>query len=238
MADMFVLQEYYVKYLKEVRGVKDSTVKHYLDALNYISRYLVSNRKIEASVYEIVDVGELEVVRTYLQNDWQFKELDKRGHQMYSAGLNNYYKFATGEVFEKASGKIELLDIAMPVKKIKKVEKSIIGRSTIIKTQAIKSASYLCEIDAGHRTFIAKNTGNPYMEGHHAIPMMKQRQFESSLDVYANVVCLCPVCHRLLHYGLDSEKETLVKMIYHDRGERLARSGIRLSQNEFKNLAI
>ena len=37
MADMFVLKEYYVKYLREVRGVKESTVKHYLDALNYIS---------------------------------------------------------------------------------------------------------------------------------------------------------------------------------------------------------
>ena len=238
MADMFVLQEYYVRYLKEVRGVKDSTVKHYLDALNYISKYLVNDKRIETSVYEITDVGELEVIRTYLQNNPEFKELDKRGHQMYSAGLNNYYKFASGEVFEKATGKIELLDIAMPVKDLKKLEKTVASRSTIIKTQAIKSASYLCEIDAGHKTFIAKNTGNPYMEGHHAIPMMRQRQFDSSLDVYANVVCLCPVCRRLLHYGLDSEKETLVKMIYHDRAERLARSGIRLSQNEFEVFVI
>ncbi len=23
-----------------------------------------------------------------------------------------------------------------------------------------------------------------------------------SLDVYANIICLCPICHRLLHYGL------------------------------------
>lgn len=238
MADMFMLQEYYVKYLKEVRGVKDSTVKHYLDALNYISKYLVNDRRIETSVYEITDVGELEVIRTYLQNNPEFKELDKRGHQMYSAGLNNYYKFASGEVFEKATGKIELLDIAMPVKDLKNVERTVACRSTIIKTQAIKSASYLCEIDASHKTFIAKNTGNPYMEGHHAIPMMRQRQFDSSLDVYANVVCLCPVCHRLLHYGLDSEKETLVKRIYHDRAERLARSGITLSQNEFEAFVI
>jgi len=238
MADMFILQEYYIKYLKEVRGVKDSTVKHYLDAINYISKYLVNKRKIETSVYEIIDIGELEVIRTYLQNDVSFRELDKRGHQMYSAGLNNYYKFASGEEFEKNHGKIELLDVAMPVKDIRHVERNLFERSTIIKTQAIKSASYLCEIDSGHRTFIAKNSGNPYMEGHHAIPMMRQRQFESSLDVYANVVCLCPVCHRLLHYGEDSEKEILIKMIYHDRAERLANSGIKVSQGEFERLVI
>lgn len=35
-----VLKEYYAKYLKDVRKVSDSTVKHYFDALNNISRYL------------------------------------------------------------------------------------------------------------------------------------------------------------------------------------------------------
>ena len=34
-----VLKEYYAKYLKDVRKVSDSTVKHYFDALNNISRY-------------------------------------------------------------------------------------------------------------------------------------------------------------------------------------------------------
>lgn len=32
-----VLKEYYAKYLKDVRKVKESTVKHYFDALNNIS---------------------------------------------------------------------------------------------------------------------------------------------------------------------------------------------------------
>ena len=34
------LKEYYAKYLTEVRKVRDSTVKHYFDALSYISKYL------------------------------------------------------------------------------------------------------------------------------------------------------------------------------------------------------
>ena len=238
MADTYALKEYYIKYLKEVRGVKDSTVKHYLDAINYISKYLAEQRKIESSVYEITDIGELEIIKTYLSTDASFRELDKRGHQMYSAGMNNYYKFATGESFVKKDEHVDVLDIALPAKDIKKVEKNIASRSTIIKTQAIKSAKYECEIDETHKTFIAKSSGNPYMEGHHAIPMMKQQQFENSLDIYANVVCLCPICHRLLHYGMDSEKEILVKKIYFDRADRLANSGIKLSQDEFERMAI
>ena len=126
----------------------------------------------------------------------------------------------------------------MPVKDIKKAKKNIVSRSTIIKTQAIKSAKYTCEIDKRHQTFIAKSSGNPYMEGHYAIPMMKQRHFENSLDIYANVVCLCPICHRLLHYAVDSNKEILVKKIYVDRADRLANSGIKLSRDEFERLVI
>ena len=47
------------------------------------------------------------------------------------------------------------------------------------------------------------------------IPMKKQQTFSTSLDVYANVVCLCPVCHRLLHYGLDDNKKIyLIRCIW------------------------
>lgn len=35
-----VLKEYYARYLQEIRGLSDSSVKHYFDALNNISRRL------------------------------------------------------------------------------------------------------------------------------------------------------------------------------------------------------
>ena len=44
MADHYILMMYYAKYLKEIRGVSDSTVKHYQGALKHISRYLVKKR--------------------------------------------------------------------------------------------------------------------------------------------------------------------------------------------------
>lgn len=238
MSDFYVLKEYYVRYLKKVRNVKDSTVNHYIDALSYITRFLIQREKIHQSIYEIADIGELEIIRTYLRSDVDFMALDKRGHQMYSAGLNNYYKFATGVGFRNIHDKIQHLDIELPVKKIVETEISSWMRSNIIKAQAMESAGYLCEIDVCHRTFTAKSTGHQYMEGHHAIPMKVQNSFNTSLDVYANVVCLCPICHRMLHYGIDDERKVLIDQIYYKRADRLANSGIKLSQEHFEIIAV
>ena len=99
MADHYILMMYYAKYLKEIRGVSDSTVKHYQGALKHISRYLVKKEKLKETVYEIQNIESLERIREYLYTDPEFLALDNRGHQMYSAGLNNYYKFAEGVGF-------------------------------------------------------------------------------------------------------------------------------------------
>ena len=74
MSDSYTLKEYYVRYLKNVRQVKDSTANHYIDALNHITRYLVNKDMVEKSIYEISEIGELEVLRTFLKNDKDFIE--------------------------------------------------------------------------------------------------------------------------------------------------------------------
>lgn len=236
--DEYVLMTYYSKYLKEIRKVSNSTVEHYQDALKYISKYLVQKDKIQQTIYEIQDIGELEIIRTYLYADPDFIALDKRGHQMYSAGFNNYLKFANGEGFANIRQKIEVMDMEVPAvqKHVSSIETW--KRSSIIKIQSIESAGYRCEVNFEHKTFTAKSTGHPYMEGHHALPMKHQDKFSQSLDVYANIVCLCPICHRLLHYGVDSEKENVLNKIYYDRSERLAASGIKVSRGDFERLAL
>jgi 5-methylcytosine-specific restriction protein A len=234
----YVLMTYYIKYLKEIRKVSDSTVNHYKDALKYISKYLVKKGMVSESVYEIQDIGELKIIRAYLYSDSDFIALDKRGHQMYSASLNNYYKFAEGEGFSNIYRQIEVMDTEIPVSK--KIEKKVKnwGRSSIIKLQSIEAAGFQCEMNMEHKTFTAKSTGESYMEGHHAIPMKAQEKFQCSLDVYANIVCLCPICHRLLHYGVETEKEAVLNKIYYDRSERLAKSGIKVSRNDFEMFAM
>ena len=53
---------------------------------------------------------------------------------------------------------------------------------------------------------------------------------------YKHFKHLCPVCHRLLHYGRPEDKERILTKFYDERGERLARSGIELSRADFLGL--
>lgn len=87
-------------------------------------------------------------------------------------------------------------------------------------------ANYKCDLDPSHQSFITKN-GKPYMEAHHLIPLNAQDDFDNSLDVDANIVCLCPNCHRKLHFGenIHSELSKLFKL----REESLERSGLIIS---------
>lgn len=236
MSSNYVLLEYYIKYLRDVRKVSEFSINHYTGAIKSISKLLIENHKVEGSVYEVKDIGDLEVIKDYLYHEPQFIDLDERGHRMYSAALNNYLKFARGEDFSEIKDKVILLDGEIPVGEKETTSSVRWKRSSIIKKQVIEMADYLCEMDREHRTFISEATMHSYMEGHHAIPMFLQERFNISLDIYANVVCLCPICHRLLHYGIKSEKQNLINKIYIQRGDRLANSGIRLSRDEFLEL--
>ena len=227
---------YYAEYLKKIRKVSDSTIKHYQQAMRYISKFLVEKEKIKQSIYEIQNLDELVIIKEYLYSEPEFIELDTRGHRMYSAGVNNYFKFANGKGFENIHQQIGVMDIEIPVTNKQLLVADTWRRSSIIKMQSIESAGYECEVNPTHVTFTAKSTGMPYMEGHHALPMKCQDRFKSSLDIYANIVCLCPTCHRLLHYGIASEKASVIDKIYYDRADRLAASGIKVGKNEFENL--
>lgn len=238
-----VLQEYYARYLTKVRGSSESTVKHYLDALNNISRRLKEKEIVSTDIYEIMDLQTLSEARETLYADPDFVELNTRGKRMYSAGLNNYYRFASGEGFMDTTeaGAVpkmtELMDIPIAPEEPRTVQRTEWGRSNILREQALTFAGYACEIDKSHESFVAEKTHKAYMEGHHAIPMNNQPQFNRSLDVYANIVCLCPICHRRIHHGLKSDRTRMMYTLYAARADRLANSGIRLSREEFAGYA-
>lgn len=238
MSDYNVLREYYVRYLTEVRHASESTVNHYLGALRTISKYLIERNKIAETIYEINDLPELEIVREYLYSQPDFIDKDERGNRMYSAGLNNYIRFARGEAFSEIGEVATQMDIEVPLSEKSTLTIEHWRRNGIIKKQSIEMAHYKCEMNSEHVTFTALSSGHQYMEGHHAIPIKMQNSFKVSLDVYANIVCLCPICHRLLHYGIESEKRIVLERIYKDRADRLANSGIKLSRDEFEKVAM
>lgn len=231
------LRLYFQHYIEDVRKLKSSTALHYIDALNNISRRPKAVGLVQEDIYEIRDLDALAKVREFLLNDGDFISLNKRGNSMYSAGLNNYIKFAEGADFKLVISNAGIMDIPVPVKFEKKYTANRWERSNIIRVQAIEMAGHKCELNASHETFIARSDQKPYMEGHHAIPLRYQSEFMNSLDVYANVLCLCPTCHRMLHHGFDSERRHVLDYVYGVRQHRLAVSGIGISRNDFLSLA-
>ncbi len=118
------------------------------------------------------------------------------------------------------------------------IEQSIWRRSGILRAQAIEMAGYRCEMDASHKSFISGRTNKPFMEGHHALPMNAQPHFNVSLDIYANIICLCPLCHRKIHYGLKDDRVNMIGQLYDKRINRLVNSGIEISKENFVEIAI
>lgn len=104
-------------------------------------------------------------------------------------------------------------------------------RNTAKAKRAIVYATYQCNIDNNHETFVVKN-GKPYMEAHHLIPMSVQEDFDNSLDVDANIVSLCPTCHRKLHHGKDIKSE--LKKLFDNRIALLKQSGIEITFDDLK----
>lgn len=232
------LKKYFGKYLTEIRGSAQSTVKHYYDALNNISKRLREKGLIERNIYEVTDLIHLENLKEILYKDQDFIELNTRGKRMYSAGFNNYLRFARGEDFETIAQDISKLDIPVAAEEPIVIERTVRKRSNILRKQVLSYAGYSCEMNTGHESFIAEKSGHPYMEGHHAIPMQFQELFNNSLDVYANIVCLCPLCHRKIHYGLKQDRKEMISVIYERRAERLNKSGIKLCREEFTDMIM
>lgn len=232
-----ILKEYYARYLTDIRKNSQSTVKHYFDALNNISRRLKEKSLVRENIYEVADIDTLFQLRDILYSDPDFIQANERGRRMYSAGLNNYCRFASGEGFSEIAEKIKTFDVPVSKDQNLTITKTIWKRSGVLRTQAFELANYKCELNSEHETFIAESTHKPYMEGHHALPMSLQDQFSVSLDVYSNIVCLCPLCHRKIHYGVENEKRIMLDSIYAKRSSRLAKSGIRMSQDEFVRFA-
>ena len=104
-------------------------------------------------------------------------------------------------------------------------------RSQAVALRAKILAKYSCELDPGHKTFPSTN-GTQYMETHHVIPMSMQDLFEYSLDIDANVACLCPTCHRMLHYGVGEERDNCIRKLLNNRKDDLEKSGIAYCESD------
>ena len=100
------------------------------------------------------------------------------------------------------------------------------SRDTLVKKRALEKANYKCELNPNHQTFINKSNGKPYVLGHHLIPLEFEYLFPYSLDIEANIVSLCSLCHDEIHHGINYKE--LIDKLYKQRKDDLKKCGIEI----------
>ena len=214
---------------------KSKNIESFVKRFNVYFRLSISSSTIlfELSKYKNVDPANNQVLNTqnllYKQIWNEYIEADR------ALELKNIYKrFMRGDFAEQLEVKLAdtFLDVDdlqvvvvcndTPIMKPDRQMNSnsySYPRSRDVLANALQAADYICEAHCDTKLFLRKNGKTLYTEGHHLIPLEYQEDFSYSLDVEANVVSLCPNCHKLLHYGYD--KEMILKHLYEARIDRL-----------------
>lgn len=154
-----------------------------------------------------------------------------------------YYRFSENHksleelYFSSERLKVKVEDVPIKVDSKQSLSKyTRLKRSQINKLQAIYYAGFLCEISPSHQWFSSKITNQNYVEGHHLIPLAYQEEFEYSLDIPANIVSLCPLCHKKIHHAEFEEKRPLIETIFKERVQRLEKCNLDISLNRLLEL--
>lgn len=145
----------------------------------------------------------------------------KRMSDMYWSVLERVGSKAMADVEQEETNSEVLIEEALKVNK-KRL------RSTKVIRAALEEKNYVCELDSSHITFMGKD-GKPYMQAHYLVPLAYANDFQVSLDVAENVICLCPNCHALLSYADKDIREQRIVQLYYSRKEKLKTVGIEVS---------
>ena len=102
----------------------------------------------------------------------------------------------------------------------------------------IENNNYQCLLGDNHKTFTSNATGHNFVEAHHLIPMNEYKnfgeRFNRNIDCPANIVPLCPNCHRQIHHATDTEKAEIIENLFNKCGKKedLASIGINITLDE------
>ncbi|WP_017381808.1 HNH endonuclease [Paenisporosarcina sp. TG-14] len=137
------------------------------------------------------------------------------------------------EVFQEKIEKIKIKSSIIivdqsrniPSKNVKAITSSW-GRNIITAKSAVVNSGYTCEYDSTHVYFISKISYENYVEAHHLIPMEFQDEFSNSIDVEANILSLCPLCHKRVHHATKEDIRPMIEKLYIQRRDRLLKCKI------------
>ncbi|WP_077308386.1 HNH endonuclease [Terribacillus halophilus] len=235
------------QWLEANTNLKSYSVGRYTGAIETVSLELESYGLDSINLYDIDDASYIDVIL----NNAAFREKDDKGNRMYSTALKHYKKYAEKHISQSVL-EAELLreekeferyltedpaviidsveDKPRPKPTFRKVNnQKVWKRNSSFAAETVSNADYLCEYDNQHQYFVSKYSKRNYVEAHHLISLKHQDQFDCSLDNHANIVSLCLVCHKKIHYGLFEDKKDILDKLFNSRRERLIKSGINIS---------
>ncbi|MNC33238.1 hypothetical protein D3C75_816230 [compost metagenome] len=246
-----MLKSDFSKWLQENTSLSLNSIEKYTRAIHKNSEELKKHNILEyESLFEIKDPVIIEKMKTQYLSISELREKDDRGNRMYSSAFNYLKQFVNANniwsyVQELKKQEIEYEETVLklhPTSKQDLVDKKqekptfktfnqykLWARNPKLAAETVAAANYLCEVDNNHVHFTSKFNNQNYVEAHHIIPIQFQDRYEFSLDVYANIISLCLVCHKILHYGCFDDKKVLLDKLYYIRQNRLRESGISLT---------
>ena len=174
----------------------------------------------------------------------EFAQYNESENRFPSAAINSYIRFwnkrslmvddstlySSNEMFDAEEA--ELIPASKEKQDMVTRTTTANNRNAGERRKAFKRVNYCCEGKCNYELFENETNGLPYVEAHHLIPLSLQGNFEKSLDVYPNIVTLCPSCHRKLHYGTKAAKEDIIKRLIKERKSDLLKSKIIIDEEE------
>lgn len=208
-------------------NLKDRYNKFEIKIYDY-SKMMFRKQRFYVGKYPDLEKNIIEYIENYLEN----KDLLDNDDSLEQEEIQNSEAASSKEIQDAINKSPSIINSSQG--------KSIAKNSRISKA-ALKEANYTCIIDIAHKTFKTKRQ-IPYMEGHHLIPCTVDNseffcnKFGKNIDCMENIVCICPNCHREVHYGEWESKSRKIKMLYKKQKDKLEKVGILLTENELLNL--
>lgn len=246
----------FVAWMKNTFDLEPVEIHRCINAIGEVS---FKSSKYGLPSIDLLEKGNIRTIDTILSNS-NFKRADTRANKMYSSALDILKDFfnQSNDNFDvnfednliedtlqyekkvRTSIPIRSKRTLVDTKQIKPSyrnvnNKKIWNRNPNIASEAIANNGYCCEVNKEHQHFTSKFNGQNYVEAHHLVPMKFQERFDYSLDVYANIVSLCLICHKKLHFSNFAEKKEVLQKLFLEREDRLLRSGISIQISDLYN---
>lgn len=206
--------------LTDLTGISSKFIIHIAD----YNVYMFRAQRLFKGKYPKLDKKVIAYITNYLENGNDGDDIDFQ-ESVQNADISKY-------LIDTSKDKPEYLDGN---------NSKVVKKNSRISKQVIVEANYICAGDDSHTTFLT-NKGVSYMEGHHLIPCTysNANHFwdtrKRNIDCVENVVCLCPTCHRKIHFGSSEEKKALIERLYMKQIAKLSEANLAISLSELYRL--